>query len=114
LAGYIRARTPSGLSLQDSGRGKAQVKPIRWSAHAVENLANREIPRAEAELALADPERLEPGRPHRTVYMRRYFDVRLEQEMLVRAVVEETQDERVVTTVYITSKIGKYMKGAKP
>ncbi|MDA4132722.1 MAG: DUF4258 domain-containing protein [Thaumarchaeota archaeon] len=87
---------------------------IRWSAHALKNLADREIPRAEAELALADPERLEPGRPPRTVYMRRYFDARLQKEMLIRAVVEETPNERVVTTVYITSKIGKYMKGAQP
>jgi hypothetical protein len=45
---------------------------------------------------------------------RQYFDSRLQQEVLIRAVVEEPQDERVVTTVYISSKIGKYMKGAKP
>ncbi len=90
------------------------MRPIRWSGHALKNLADREIPRAEAELALAEPERLEATRAPRTVYMRRYFDARLQQEMLVRAVVEDTQEERVVTTVYITSKIGKYMKGAKP
>jgi hypothetical protein len=46
--------------------------------------------------------------------MRRYFDERLQQEMLLRAVVEETAEERVVTTVYITSKIGKYMKRVQP
>ncbi len=46
--------------------------------------------------------------------MRRYFDERLQQEMLLRAVVEETAEEWVVTTVYITSKIGKYMKGVEP
>jgi hypothetical protein len=34
--------------------------------------------------------------------------------MLLRVVVEETPEERVVMTVYITSKIGKYMKGALP
>jgi nitrogen regulatory protein PII len=44
--------------------------------------------------------------------MRRYFDERLTQEMLVRVIVQETDVERVVTTVYITSKIGKYMGGA--
>lgn len=44
--------------------------------------------------------------------MRRYFDERLSQPMLVRAVVEETDEALVVTTVYITSKIGKYMKEA--
>jgi hypothetical protein len=46
--------------------------------------------------------------------MRRYYDVRLQQEILIRALVEETPGERVVATVYITSKIGKYMKRAKP
>jgi hypothetical protein len=41
-------------------------------------------------------------------------DPRFSQEMLVRAVVEETAEERLVITVYITSKISKYMKGAAP
>ncbi len=31
--------------------------------------------------------------------------------MLVRALVEETAQEQVVITVYITSKVDKYMKG---
>jgi len=42
--------------------------------------------------------------------MRRYFDARFQQEMLVRALVEETAQEQVVVTVYITSKVEKYMK----
>ncbi len=46
--------------------------------------------------------------------MRRYSDARLGQEMLLRAVVEEEAGHCVVITVYITSKIGKYMKGATP
>ena len=46
--------------------------------------------------------------------MRRYFDERLQQEMLIRVVLEETENERVITTVYIASKIGKYMEEAKP
>jgi hypothetical protein len=33
------------------------------------------------------------------VLMRRYFDVRLKGQMLLRAVAEETPDERVVITV---------------
>jgi hypothetical protein len=42
--------------------------------------------------------------------MRRYFDVRLGREMLLRVVVEETPDERVVITGYKTSQIAKYLK----
>ena len=46
--------------------------------------------------------------------MRRYFDARFQQQMLVRLLVEESSEERVVITVYITSKIDKYMKGIAP
>jgi len=90
------------------------LKSIRWTAHALKNLADREIPRAEVEIALTSPELTEAAHGARKVFMRRYFDERLQQEMLVRAVVEETAEEWVVTTVYITSKIGKYMKRVQP
>lgn len=90
------------------------MKPFRWSAHALANLDAREIPRAEADQALAAPERVETVTQSRTIYMRRYHDPRLGQQMLLRAVVEEEQEHRLVITVYITSKIGKYMKGVSP
>ena len=89
-------------------------KPTRWLNHALKSLTDREIPRAQAEQALAQPERIGEGHGGRKIFMRRYFDERLAQEMLVRVVVEESDSERVVTTVYITSKIGKYMGGANP
>lgn len=88
------------------------MKPFRWSAHALANLAAREIPRAEADQTLAAPERVETVSESRTIYMRRYQDARFGQQMLLRAVVEEEQEHRLVITLYITSKIGKYMKGA--
>lgn len=90
------------------------MKPIRWSPHALQNLADREIPRQEAEEALLNPDLILSAPPSRQVFMRRYFDGRFGQEMLVRAVVEERAKERLVITVYITSKIGKYMKEAAP
>jgi hypothetical protein len=86
-----------------------ESKSTRWLAHALKSLIDREIPRAEAERALAEPEQIGEGHGGRKIFMRRYFDERLSQEMLVRVVVEETERERVVTTVYITSKIGKHM-----
>ena len=90
------------------------MKPFRWSTHAIDNLAVREIPRAEADKTLADPELVSRASSSRHFLMRRYFDDRFQREMLVRALVEETPQERVVITVYITSKIGKYMKEAAP
>jgi len=87
---------------------------VRWSPHALKNLADREIPRSEANKALAAPELVVPAASARRIFMRRYLDPRLGQEMLIRAVVEETEDEALVITVYSTSKIGKYMKGTTP
>jgi hypothetical protein len=83
------------------------LKPFRWSPHA---LTDREIPRVEAEQALSSPEVVVPARPNRQFFMHRYFDARFKQEMLVRALVEEAPQERVVITVYITSKVDKSMK----
>ena len=90
------------------------MKPIRWSRHALKSLADREVPRPEADKALTDPDLVTPSGAARQVFMRRYFDARLQQPMLVRVIVEETPNEQVVTPVYITSKISKYIKGAQP
>ena len=90
------------------------MKPFRWSPHALKNLADREIPRAEAEQTLTSPEAVATAHWGRQFFMRRYFDDRFEQEMLVRALVEETAQELVVITVYITSKVDKYMEKGTP
>jgi hypothetical protein len=87
------------------------VKPVRWSYHALNNLADRELDRAEADKTLENPDFELPGKGSRLVLMRRYFDQFLQQEMLLRIVVEDTATERVVVTVYKTSQIEKYLKG---
>jgi len=87
------------------------MKQIRWSEHAVENLGEREIDRSEADLTIQKPEVIVPGPPAREVYMRRYFDRVLQQEMLMRMVLEQTESENVVVTVYKTSQIARYLKG---
>jgi len=46
--------------------------------------------------------------------VRRYFNLRLQQPMLLRLLMEEAPPEDVVITVYTSSKIDKYMKGTKP
>jgi hypothetical protein len=90
------------------------MKPVRWSPHAIDNLADREIDRAAAEKTLANPEFVVPGQLPRLVLMRRYFDQVLQQEMLLRMVVEDTSTERIVITVYKTTQIAKYLKGLGP
>lgn len=90
------------------------MKPVRWSPHALDGLSDRGIDRAEADLALAAPELVTPGAPKREVYMRRYFDASLGEQMLLRVVVEETLAERIVVTVYKTSRIRKYLGGLGP
>ena len=86
-------------------------KPVRWTDHALGNLADREIDRPAAERALREPEAVTPGDAGRQVFMRRYSDRVLGQEMLLRIVVEEMSSERVVVTAYKTSRFKKYLKG---
>jgi len=88
------------------------VKPIRWTVHAIQNLTSREISRQEADLALQAPEFIvNSNQSARQIFMKRYFDTILQQEMLIRVVVEETSTEIVVCTVYKTSQIQRYLRG---
>ncbi len=90
------------------------MKPIRWTSHALRNLVDREIERTEADRTLAQAEFIVPRQPPRLVYMRRYFDSLLQQEMLLRVVIEETIGAIVVVSVYKTSQIDRYLKGLVP
>lgn len=77
----------------------------------MDNLADREIDKSEAEKTLTEPEFVVAGQLPRQILMRRYFDELLQQDMLLRVVVEETVAERLVITVYKTSQIARYLKG---
>ena len=90
------------------------MKPIRWVPHALENLAAREIPGAEADKTLLAPEFVVPGEPPRSVLIRRYHDPVLNQPMLLRIVVEDRPDEIVVVTLYKTSHMERYLRGLVP
>lgn len=72
----------------------------------MENLVDRE----EAEKTLIDPEFIMPNQPQRSLVMRRYFDQVLQQEMLLIIVVEDTDRERVVVTLFKTSQFSRYLK----
>lgn len=78
---------------------------------ALQSLVDREIAREEADRTIDTPKLVAPGQPPRQIFMRRYWDAVLQRDMLLRVVVEETEDERVVITVYKTSQIGKYLEG---
>ena len=90
------------------------VKPIRWSPHALERLAEHELADDDVRLTIVAPEFVVPSRPSRRIHMRRYTDAALEQDMLVRVAIEETPTEIVVLTVYRTSKLRKYLRGLVP
>jgi hypothetical protein len=100
--------------LARAGGTGGRVTPLRWTRHAVKNLTDREIDRTEAEKTLAESELISPGQPPRQVLMRRYFDRVLQQEMLLRIVIEDTPSERIVVTVYKTAQLSKYLKGTRP
>ncbi len=89
-------------------------KPVRWSPHALDALNDRKINRLEVLRAVAAPEFVVPDPPGRDVYMRRYFDALLGQEVLLRVVVEEAETELVVVTAYKTSQLRQYLKGLVP
>ena len=86
------------------------MKPIRWTPHALNNLVDREIDRKEAEMTLTDPEFILPNQPQRELLMRQYFDRVLRQKMLLIIIVEDTDTERVVVTLFKTSQFNRYLK----
>lgn len=90
------------------------MKPIRWTNHARQNLAEREIDRPEVETTIRQPERVEEDPPDRRILLRRYYDKLLNKEMLLRVVVAEGEAEIIVITVYKTSQFRRYWKGQGP
>jgi len=77
-------------------------------------LVDRDVDRAEVQQTITSPELAVVDPPRRAILMRRYLDGHLGRQMLLRAVVEETPDERVVITVYETSQIAKYLNRTLP
>jgi len=90
------------------------MKPIRFSPHAEANLKAREIARKDAEAAIRNPARREAALPPREIVTWPYFDKVIGEPMLLRAVIEESDNEIAVVTLYKTSKLKKYLpEGAK-
>ncbi len=89
------------------------MKSIRWTPHARQEATRREISVNEAEKTITHPDSVVPARLPRRIFMRRYADSVLQTEMLLRVVVEETETEWVIVTLYKTSKFKKYEGGQK-
>ena len=64
------------------------------------------------EQTIMQPDSTKRSHPPRQIFMRRYKDEVLQTEMLLRVIVEETDAEMVVVTLYRTSKFRKYEPGA--
>jgi len=86
------------------------VKRVRWTPHALEALAEREIERAEAERTVSEPLAVQPARRGRKLYVRGYHDGSLDRDMALCVVIEETEEETVVVTCYKSSKLEKFLR----
>jgi hypothetical protein len=86
------------------------LKPVRWSSHAERMLLEREVELEEAQQTLTNPDKILAAEAPRMIYQRRYFDRMLGQDMLLRLVVEESDAELLVVTVYRTSRLDKYRR----
>jgi len=65
-------------------------------------------------IAIRQPNRREPGRPPREIVNRVYSDTVTGETMLLRAVIEETESEIAVITLYKISKLKKYLPKETP
>lgn len=84
------------------------MKPTRWTEHALKKCTRRRIDTETAIRTIAQPDSIVMVSASRSFRQRRYFDGVLGAEMLMRVLVEESDLEIVVVTVYITSKLRKY------
>jgi hypothetical protein len=92
-------------------RLQAAVTKLRWTQHALDSLVGRDIDQEEAERAIREPTLVVAGHGNRTVFLRRYHDRPLNQEMLLRVVTEVREDEITIITIYKTSRLSKYLDG---
>ena len=69
----------------------------------------RSIDTDQVRLAVIAPEKVIPGDAPRRIHMRRFTEMTTGRLLLIRVVVEETSSELIVITLYVTSKISKYL-----
>ncbi|MDP1676763.1 MAG: DUF4258 domain-containing protein [Bacteroidota bacterium] len=86
------------------------AKQIHFTEHSLNSIADRSISHQLVETAINYPDEIVSGYDSRFVYMKKFFDNELNQQMLLRVIVEERSSELVVITVYKTSHIDRYLK----
>jgi hypothetical protein len=78
-----------------------ELKNWNWLKHIKSQMNERGITPGMVEEALADPDKVVPGKNNRLIYQK------LMKGKLLRVVTEGNQ----LITVYLTSKINKYIEG---
>ena len=84
------------------------MKTIRWTAHALQKITNREVDTYTVEHILEHPDTVQWASATRQFYQGRYFDETLNTEMLLRVLVDESDTVKFIITLYKTSKFKKY------
>jgi len=75
---------------------------------AASQIAEHGLPGDIVRATLADPARIARLPGGAMIYMRRYFDPALQQDMLMRAFVEDVDGEKSVVSIERTAEIEKY------
>lgn len=83
-------------------------KGIRITEHAKFQMNRRGITEMFVLKVVKNPEQKTKLRSKRCICQSRYFNKSEEREMLVRVVVEQTNDDLKVITAYKTSRVDKY------
>ncbi len=78
------------------------MKRIVFIAHALERLRDRKISKELVIQALNEPDSVDTG------YLGRKIAQKILNGKLIRVIYEEAEDEILVITAYITSKVEKY------
>jgi len=88
----------------------AAITEYRFTDHARQEMARRQISEADVAQVLSAPEHSEPVREGRAVYQSRIEMDEPSKTYLLRVFVDTNRKPPEVVTVYRTSKIGKYWR----
>ena len=84
---------------------------IVFHPHAEGGLRQRQIARELVNQVALEPQQRVEGYLGRRIHQSKFFDPILSKEMLLRIVVEATEGQLLIMTVYKTSRIEKYWQG---
>lgn len=84
-------------------------KKIRYAAHLLERIGRRKIGLDEIESIIENPQQKIPDKddPEREIYQSVIIDSKGKQK-IIRIIIQDIDNEKVVITAYISSKVSKY------